>query len=747
MSLKSRQLEVWAGIECTVNRVEDRYFNQCEQNGHFTREGDLERFSALGIRTLRYPILWESVAAHSPNIFNWKEADKNLTRIKELGMEPIVGLLHHGSGPLYTDLLDPDFSKKFADYAFRFAERFPWVRAYTPINEPLTTARFSGLYGFWYPHAKDDLNFLRILFNQLQASLDAMRAIRSVQPMSQWIQTEDLGKVTSTEVLDYQSQFENHRRWLTFDALCGRIDEAHPLWTYLLERGVSAKALEAFSGNTFSPDLLGINHYLLSNRFLDHRLEFYPNHLHGSNGIHRYADVGACDTACASLPTSDEILQETWERYRLPLAVTEVHLNGYRESQMRWFLEMWQAAQRLREKGGDVRAITAWSLLGSFDWSSLCTIRNDHYEPGAFDVRGLKPRPTALSRMIQSLSQQEAYDHPVLDQGGWWHEPSRRLYGHSSPSKKIRLLSSSFHKLTRRPLLITGASGTLGRAFARLCDERGLVYVVTARQQMDIACKTSVRKRLHEIKPWAVINAAGYVCVDQAELEPDRCQRENVTGAENLAQACAELNLPFVSFSSDLVFDGSLQTPYLESHPVSPLNVYGRSKADAEKRVLQAHPEALMIRSSSFFSPWDAHNFIALTLGDLEQGREVHICDGISISPTYVPDLVHAVLDLLIDQEKGIWHLTNAGEITWLKWAYLAAGRARLKTDRIVILPSAEWKAQAPRPVYSVLGSERAQLLPSFENAFERFFAELEKDSFLNLKTKIGFTCRNTSAL
>ena len=78
-----------------------------------------------------------------------------MARIAELDLRPILGLPHHGSGPRYTDLLDPDFAPKLADFASRAAERYPWVKWWTPVNEPVTTARFSGLYGHWYPHARD----------------------------------------------------------------------------------------------------------------------------------------------------------------------------------------------------------------------------------------------------------------------------------------------------------------------------------------------------------------------------------------------------------------------------------------------------------------------------------------------------------------------------------------------------------------------------------------------------------------
>lgn len=140
-------LELWGGIECTLNRVGDVYFDQYAWSGHDTRIEDLERIAELGIRTLRYGVVWERVARHGGEEYDWSRADERLNRLRELNITPIVGLLHHGSGPRDTDLLDPFFSEKFAVYARAFSERYPWVEYYSPVNEPLTTARFCGPYG------------------------------------------------------------------------------------------------------------------------------------------------------------------------------------------------------------------------------------------------------------------------------------------------------------------------------------------------------------------------------------------------------------------------------------------------------------------------------------------------------------------------------------------------------------------------------------------------------------------------
>jgi len=277
------------------------------------------------------------------------------------------------------------------------------------------------------------------------------------------------------------------------------------------------------------------------------------------------------------------------------------------------------------------------------------------------------------------------------------------------------------------PLLVTGATGTLGRAFARLCDLRGLPHRLTTRADMDIADPDSVARMLDALRPWAVVNTAGFVRVDDAEREADACARENCTGAAVLAAACAARDLPFLTFSSDLVFDGAKGAPYVESDPDAPLNVYGRSKAEAERRVLSAHPNALVVRTSAFFGHWDHYNFVTILLRELAAGRPFIAVSDAVVSPTYVPDLVNASLDLLIDGESGLWHLANAGATTWAEFARDAADRAGLDAALVEPRPTSALGFAAPRPLYSVLGSERGWIMASLDDALGRYIGEREE--------------------
>jgi len=329
--------------------------------------------------------------------------------------------------------------------------------------------------------------------------------------------------------------------------------------------------------------------------------------------------------------------------------------------------------------------------------------------------------------MLRTIAAGEEFDHPTLDAPGWWHRLDRLCY--PPVTHREQGISSSRRTINKsgnpsRTLLITGATGTLGRAFARICEIRGLPYNLLSRAELDIANRNSVVAALGLYEPWAIINAAGYVRVDAAEAEPETCLRENVTGPECLARECAVRKVPLVTFSSDLVFDGLKKAPYVESDPTAPINVYGKSKAEAEVRVLRQFSEALIIRTGAFFGPWDRFNFVRAVLDNLSNGKPFFAADDVTISPTYIPDLVNAALDLVIDNEQGIWHIANSAAVTWAEFARLVAWRGGYDSMLVESRSSRSVGFIARRPSFTPLLSERANFLPSFEQSLEKFFED-----------------------
>ena len=427
--MDGKRLEVWGGAEYTCNRVNDLYLDQMRFSGHATRLADLERFRALGITALRTGVLWERHELDP----TWRWEDAHLAAIREAGLRPIAGLVHHGSGPPHTSLLDPAFPTKLAAYAGEVAVRYPWLETYTPINEPNTTARFSCLYGIWYPHCKSHEAYLRALLNQIKATVLAMRAIRQVRSDAQLIQTDDAGRVYSTPELADTRDLLNERRWLQIDLLRGAVDPAHPLFDYILSHGIDEAELLWFRDNPCPPSVVGLNYYVTSDRFLDHRFARYPNVPICDEGP--FLDLEAVRGREEGISGFGSLLFEADARFGLPTAITEVHLGDRVEEQIRWAIEAWNAAIRARQAGVRCVAVTFWALLGSYFWSSLVTRDNGHYEPGVFDLSHGDVRATALEPLVRRLAQGETPQNTEVADAGWWHQPSRLIHQRKRPSQ------------------------------------------------------------------------------------------------------------------------------------------------------------------------------------------------------------------------------------------------------------------------------------------------------------------------
>lgn len=412
-------LEIWGGVECTCNRVGNRYFDQMQLSGHAAREGDFEKIAELGMKTLRFGALWERYETQG----SWAWTDRSVHAVRAAGIRPIAGLVHHGSGPRHTSLLDPEFPQGLADYASQVAARYPWIDSYTPVNEPNTTARFSGLYSVWYPHERSHRSYLRALLNEVKATVLSMEAIRQIRPDARLIQTDDLGSVSGTEELRPVWETLNLRQWLPFDLLCGAVDRHHRMFGYMRSYGITEREILWFSDHPCPPDVLGINYYATSDRYIDHRTDLYSPDLMSSEGP--FVDVEAVRVREDGIRGFGAVLRDAWDRYNIPVALTEVHLGCDPDEQIRWLANAWQDATEAKRAGVDCVALTVWALLGSFYWNQLVTVANGHYEPGVFDVRSGEPQPTELAAVVRQLTRGEAPCHPALANSGWWEHDSR----------------------------------------------------------------------------------------------------------------------------------------------------------------------------------------------------------------------------------------------------------------------------------------------------------------------------------
>ncbi|HAH23122.1 MAG TPA: dTDP-4-dehydrorhamnose reductase, partial [Prolixibacteraceae bacterium] len=466
--------------------------------------------------------------------------------------------------------------------------------------------------------------------------------------------------------------------------------------------------------------ICGFNYYVIGERYLDEKMYLYPESYHGGNAFHRYADIEVVRVETAAPVGSYDLLKEAWEKYQLPMALTEVHLASTREEQLRWFQEAHDTASRLINEQIDFRAITAWALLGSFDWNSLLKNSSNCYESGVFDIRSGKPRATALANMIKTINSGKPFTSSLLKIPGWWKRSVQIMNNPTATGERLEDYTAV------SPLLIFGGNGSLGKALARICAARGIGIHTVNRSEADITSREAIEAILRKKRPWAVVNAAGFSNIDEAERMPHRCFHDNTLGPSVLAEICKAENIKMVTFSTDQVFNGKKREPYHEKDKTSPLNIYGESKKKAEEYILSVHPGTLIIRCSSFFNPWHKTDPLARMLYSGLHLKQAHyLASDIIISPTYIPDLVNTTLDLLIDDESGIWHLSSQEEISLFDFNKLALKMADIRDENIFPVPSSQLNYPALRPKYSVLMSSHGVSLPCLQDALHSYLNEL----------------------
>ncbi|MGA7269464.1 MAG: dTDP-4-dehydrorhamnose reductase [Acidimicrobiia bacterium] len=266
---------------------------------------------------------------------------------------------------------------------------------------------------------------------------------------------------------------------------------------------------------------------------------------------------------------------------------------------------------------------------------------------------------------------------------------------------------------------VLGSTGQVGSAFAGLLPDARFL----TRSDLDLsrADVDTIEKRLSGSE--FVINCAAYTGVDAAETELASAMAVNGTAVGRLAEATARMDVPFVTYSSDYVFDGQASSPYLETHPPDPINAYGRSKLAGEVLALAANPRSLVIRTSWVLSATHP-NFVTAILKRVIQGTAVKVVNDQTGCPTVAIDLAAATLQAIGAGLRGVLHLTNQGQTTWFELARRSVAVAGLDENLVSPCTTAEYPTPARRPTYSVLGSVVADVadllgLPTWEASLE----------------------------
>ncbi|MEE4263303.1 MAG: dTDP-4-dehydrorhamnose reductase [Desulfobacteraceae bacterium] len=265
-------------------------------------------------------------------------------------------------------------------------------------------------------------------------------------------------------------------------------------------------------------------------------------------------------------------------------------------------------------------------------------------------------------------------------------------------------------------LLITGAHGQLGRSIIDASQSKGCRVQAPPEEDLDITDHGKVDHIITDLQPDIVINTAAYTQVDKAETEETLAFKINKTGCTHLARTCAEKQIPLVHISTDYVFDGQKDAPYLETDPMSPIGVYGRSKAEGEIEIRSILKEHIILRTSWLYGI-HGQNFVKTMLRLATGQKEIRVVADQYGCPTNSADLAQAILticDYLYSKPKiswGTFHYCGSGVISWHTFAEKIMELTRLHqgtpTARAEPVTTAEYPTRAARPIYSALDCSR----------------------------------------
>lgn len=280
-------------------------------------------------------------------------------------------------------------------------------------------------------------------------------------------------------------------------------------------------------------------------------------------------------------------------------------------------------------------------------------------------------------------------------------------------------------------ILVTGVNGQLGFDVVRKGLELGLEIMGIGRAELDITKRAEVYSFVKDIQPSVIIHCAAYTAVDQAEDDQESCWDVNVKGTEYLANAAKSVNAKFLYISTDYVFKGDGENPFLETDPPHPLSTYGLTKYEGEKKIKDALDEHFIVRVSWVFGV-NGNNFIKTMLKLSESLDELNVVGDQVGSPTYTYDLASLLLEMIHTDKYGIYHATNEGYCSWSEFAGEIFKQRKISV-KVNAIPTEEYFTKVVRPKNSRLSKSKLknngfQPLPKWEDAVQRYLIELNRE-------------------
>ena len=284
-------------------------------------------------------------------------------------------------------------------------------------------------------------------------------------------------------------------------------------------------------------------------------------------------------------------------------------------------------------------------------------------------------------------------------------------------------------------ILVTGSNGQLGWELGQLAKSYpAFKFVLVDRSQLDLSFPETFEKMIHTIKPDCIINTAAYTAVDKSETEKALSYTVNATAVQTLASICKKLAIPFITYSTDYVFDGEATQPYASSTKVDPVNYYGSTKAAGETLAMEANEDAIIIRTSWVFSS-HGNNFVKTMMRLMKERDQLNIVADQKGRPTYAKDLAMATMKMIEAMNagksiKGVYHFANTGETTWFDFAATIKAIAGLDCA-LNPIETKDFPTPAKRPAYSVLDTSKIEealsiAIPHWEDALISCMKEIE---------------------
>ena len=277
-------------------------------------------------------------------------------------------------------------------------------------------------------------------------------------------------------------------------------------------------------------------------------------------------------------------------------------------------------------------------------------------------------------------------------------------------------------------VLVTGVKGQLGYDVVNELEKRGLEAIGVDIQEMDITDAASVKSVILEAAPDAVIHCAAYTAVDAAEDNPEICRKVNADGTQNIADMCKQLDIPMIYISTDYVFDGQGERPWMPDDERAPLNVYGQTKYEGELAVQNTLDKYFIVRIAWVFGV-NGKNFIKTMLNLGKTRDHLTVVNDQFGSPTYTYDLAKLLVDMIQTDKYGIYHATNEGICTWYEFACEIFKQAGLRVE-VTPVTSDQYPAKAKRPSNSRMSKDKLEekgfeRLPTWQDALGRYLKEI----------------------